>query len=95
MQLEVVRCERPQEWTVSIALPSVSFAPLVLPTENETQNVVELSKFMWCLMRRCVHLPCTLLSGISTTNPIHSRSTPFPQGTVSHFNSRLSHAQIV
>lgn len=52
-QLEVVRCERPQEWTVSIALPSVSFAPLVLPTENETQNVVELTAQPLSLKELC------------------------------------------
>ena len=45
LQLEVIRCASPQEWTVSVALPSVSFAPLILPTEIGTQNVIELSKF--------------------------------------------------
>ena len=46
VQLEVIRCVRPQEWTTSVALPSVSFAPLILPTEDETQNTIELCMYM-------------------------------------------------
>ena len=50
-QLEVIRCVRPQEWSTTIALPSVSFAPLILPTEDETQNVIELGM---CILTMCM-----------------------------------------
>eukprot|EP00731_Ephydatia_muelleri_P031831 Em0023g338a len=52
-QLEVIRCASPQEWTVSVALPSVSFAPLILPTEIGTQNVIELTAQPLSLKELC------------------------------------------